>query len=89
MPQVKGEEELCTDDPKKNPDAALIPESMGQELLDSDQDDLVVERVVLEYLERADRIKEIQVIIGLRRDQIAAALNGEPISTVIRMARSR
>ncbi len=89
MVQAKGEEEPYTDDPKKNPDAALIPEATGQELLDSGQDDLVVERVVLEYLERADRIKEIQVIIGLRRDQIAAELNGEPVGTVIRMARSR
>ena len=48
-----------------------------------------MERVVLEYLERADRIKEIQVISGLRRGQITAALNGEPIGTVIRTARSR
>ncbi len=67
----------------------MIPEAAAQELLKSDQADLVVERVVLEYLERADRIKEIQVIIGLRRDQRTAALNGEPIRTVIRMARCR
>ncbi len=89
MLYVKGEQGLCTDDLKKNPDAALIPEARVQELLDSDQDDLVVERVLLEYLERADRIKEIQVINGLRRGQITAALNGEPVGTVIRMARSR
>ncbi len=62
---------------------------MGQELLNSDQDDLVVERVVLEHIERADSIKQIQVINGLRRGQITAALNGEPVGTVIRMARSR
>ncbi len=67
MLQVKDEEGLSIDDPKKNPDAALIPEAAAQELLGSGQDDLVVERVVLEYLERADRIKEIQVINGLRR----------------------
>ncbi len=89
MLSVTDEEGLHTDDPKKNPDAALILEAMGQEPQDSDPDDLVVERVVLEYLERADRIKEIQVISGLRRDQITAALNGEPIGTVIRTARSR
>ncbi len=62
---------------------------MGQEPQDSDPDDLVVEGVVLEYLQRADQLKEIQVINGLRRDQTAAALNGEPVGTVIRMARSR
>ena len=89
MLSVTDEEGLHTDDPKKNPDATSIPEATALELLDSGQDDLVVERVVLEYLERADRIKEIQVINGLRRGQITAALNGEPIGTVIRMARSR
>jgi len=52
--QVKGEEEPYTDDPKKNPDAALILEAMGQEAQDSDPDDLVVERVALEYPGRAD-----------------------------------
>ena len=47
---VKDEDGLYTDDPKKNPDATFIPEATAQELLDSGQDDLVVERVVLEYL---------------------------------------
>ena len=85
---VKDEDGLYTDDPKKNPDATLIPETTAQELLDSGQDDLVVERVVLEYLERADKIKEIRVINGLIRGQITAALNGEPVGSVIRAASS-
>ncbi len=85
---VKDEDGLYTDDPKKNPDATLIPEATAQELLDSGQDDLVVERVVLEYLERADKIKEIRIINGLRRGQITAALNGEPVGSVIRAASS-
>ena len=85
---VKDEDGLYTDDPKKNPDATLIPEATAQELLDSGQDDLVVERVVLEYLARADKIKEIRIINGLRRGQITAALNGEPVGSVIRAASS-
>ncbi len=85
---VKDEDGLYTDDPKKNPDATFIPEATAQELLDSGQDDLVVERVVLEYLERADKIKEIRVINGLVRGQITAALNGEPVGSVIRAASS-
>ena len=85
---VKDEDGLYTDDPKKNPDATLIPKATAQELLDSGQDDLVVERVVLEYLERADKIKEIRIINGLRRGQITAALNGEPVGSVIRAASS-
>ncbi len=67
MVQVKDEEGLYTDDPKQNPDATSIPEATALELLDSGQDDLVVERVVLEHIERADSIKQIQVINGLRR----------------------
>ena len=89
MLYVKDEEGLCTDDPKKNPDAASIPETTAQELLDSGEDDLFVAWVVLEHIERTDSIKQIQVINGLRRRQITAVLNGEPVGTVIRMARSR
>lgn len=48
MVQVKGEEEPYTDDPKKNPDATSIPEATALELLDSGQDDLVVEPAVLQ-----------------------------------------
>jgi molybdenum storage protein len=89
MVQVKDEEGRSIDDPKKNPDAALIPETTEQELLDSGEDDLLVAWVVVEHIERADSIQQIQVINELRRGQITAVLNGESNGTVIRMARSR
>src|SRR5690606_31975025 len=50
---IKDEDGLYSDDPKKNPDAKFIAETTAQELLDSGQDDLIVERVVLEYMIRA------------------------------------
>ncbi|NNF66174.1 MAG: uridine kinase, partial [Gammaproteobacteria bacterium] len=81
---IKDEDGLYTDDPKKNPDATLIPETTAAELLASGQDDLIVERVVLEYMTRAEKIKEIRIINGLKPGQISAALNGEAVGTVIR-----
>ena len=84
---IKDEEGLYTDDPKKNPDAKLIPESTARELLDSGQDDFIVERTVLEYLERAKSVKEIRVINGLKEGNVTRALNGEAIGSVIRSSK--
>ena len=81
---IKDEDGLYTDDPKKNPDAAFIPDTTCSALIDSGQDDLVVERVVLEYMQRADNIKEIQIINGTKRGNITAAMNGEHVGSVIR-----
>lgn len=81
---VKDEEGLYTDDPKKNPDATFIPEITARELLDGGQDDIVVERAVLDYLDRARSVKEIRVINGLVPGNITRALAGEAIGTVIR-----
>lgn len=81
---IKDEDGLYSDDPKKNPDAKFIAETTAQELLDSGQDDLIVERVVLEYMIRAANIKEIRVVNGMKRGQITAAFNGENVGTVIR-----
>ncbi|MBT8137894.1 MAG: uridine kinase [Gammaproteobacteria bacterium] len=81
---IKDEDGLYTDDPKKNPDAKLIPEANAAELLASGQDDLIVERVVLEYMTRAEKVKEIRIINGLKPGQVTAALNGEQVGSVIR-----
>lgn len=81
---IKDEDGLYTDDPKKNPDAEFIPETTAEELLSNGQDDLVVERVVLEYMQRATHMKEIRIINGLKQGQITAALNGENVGSVIR-----
>ena len=81
---IKDEDGLYTDDPKKNPSAKLIPETTAKALLDSNQDDLVVERIVLEYMLRARKIKQIRIINGLKRGQVTAALRGENVGTLIR-----
>lgn len=83
MIYVKDEDGLFTADPKKDPAASYIPRISVQELLDRDLQDLIVERAVLEFLARSRNICEIQFINGLKPGQLSAALNGEPVGTVI------
>lgn len=80
---IKDEDGLYTDDPKKNPDATFIPEITGTELIENGQDDLVVERVVLEYMQRAENVKSIQIINGTKKGLIKKALKGEHVGTII------
>ncbi len=80
---VKDENGLYTDDPKKNKDAKHIPRITAKELLAQDLPDLVVERVVLEYMQRSRFCTEIQIINGLEKGQLTRALAGEDVGTVI------
>jgi molybdenum storage protein len=83
MIYVKDEDGLYTADPKKDPGATHIPRISVQELVARDLDDLVVERAVLDLMLTARNIKEIQFVNGLKPDQLTAALDGEPVGTVI------
>lgn len=80
---IKDEHGLYTDDPKKNPDAVHIPRITARELVERGLPDLVVERVVVEYLPRARWCKELQIVNGLVRGQVLAALRGEDVGTII------
>ena len=83
MIYVKDEDGLYTADPKKDPGSNYIPRISVQELLTRDLDDLIVERAVLEFMVRARHIKEIQFVNGLKAGQLTAALDGEPVGTII------
>ncbi len=83
MVYVKDEDGLYTADPKKDAGATHIPRISVQELLARDLDDLVVERAVLELMLRARNIREIRFVNGLKPGQLTAALDGEPVGTVI------
>mgnify|MGYP003514211888 FL=1 len=80
---IKDEDGLYTDDPKKNPDATHIPRISVAELRARDLPDLVVERVVLEYLPRARACKELQIVNGTKPGQVLAALRGEDVGSII------
>jgi molybdenum storage protein len=83
MIYVKDEDGLYTADPKKNGAAEYIPRIDVEELLARDLDDLIVERAVLEFMMRARHIREIQFVNGLKPGQLTAALNDEPVGTII------
>lgn len=83
MIYVKDEDGLFTADPKKDASAVHIPRISVQELLARDLEDLVVERAVLELMLNARHITEIQFVNGLKPGQLTAALDGEPVGTVI------
>ncbi len=83
MIYVKDEDGLYTADPKKDSNARHIPRIALQELLAWDLNDLIVERAVLEMLQHARHIREIQFVNGLRPGQLTAALEGEPVGTII------
>lgn len=80
---IKDEAGLFEDDPKKNKAAKHIPRITAAELEKSDLPDMIVERVVITYLQRARFCTELQIINGLERGMITRALKGEDVGTII------
>jgi molybdenum storage protein len=80
---IKDEDGLYTNDPKKDPGAQRIERIGAAELLARDLPDLVLERAVIGYLPRARWCKELQVVNGLRPEVLRAALDGEPVGSII------
>ena len=81
---IKDEDGLYTDDPKKNPNARHIKSITAAELVAMGLPDVVLERIVIEYLPRAQWCKELQVINGLVPGNVLAALKGEDVGSIIR-----
>ncbi len=80
---IKDEDGLYTNDPKKDKGAKLIPRIAAQELIDMDLPDLVLERVVIQYLTRARFCTELQIVNGTKPGMITRALAGEDVGTII------
>ncbi|ACK64446.1 aspartate/glutamate/uridylate kinase [Rippkaea orientalis PCC 8801] len=80
---IKDEEGLYTADPKKEINAKFIKRISVQELKALDLQDVVVERPVLDFMERAKNRRSIRVINGLIRGNLTRALNGEDVGTEI------
>jgi molybdenum storage protein len=81
---IKDEDGLYTDDPKKNPAATHIESITAHELIARGLPDVVLERIVIEYLPRAQWCKELQIVNGLKPGQVLAALKGEDVGSIIR-----
>jgi molybdenum storage protein len=80
---IKDEDGLYEDDPKKNPKAKHIPRISARELLALNLPDLVLERVVIEYLTRARFCTELQIVNGMKRGLVTRAMAGEDVGTII------
>jgi molybdenum storage protein len=86
MTFVKDEDGLYTANPKTDENAQLIPEVTVDELLEMDLPDLVIERPLLELMRNARHAKSVQVVNGLKPGNIAKALAGEHVGTIITAA---
>jgi molybdenum storage protein len=80
---IKDEDGLYSDDPKKNPAAEHIPRITAKDLVARNLTDVVIERMVIEYLPRAQWCKELQVVNGLKPGTVLAALKGEDVGSII------
>jgi len=80
---VKDEDGLYEDDPKKRPGTPILSRITARELLARDLPDMIIERVVVEYLARSRFCTEVQIINGLRRGLLTRALEGEDVGTII------
>ncbi len=80
---IKDENGLYSDDPKKDPDATFIPEIGAKDLLESGQDDLVIERPCLEILQNSEVLEKVQIVNGLVPGNITRALKGEHVGSYI------
>ncbi len=83
---LKDEKGLYSADPKKEHAGELTfyDAISARELLELDLDDLIIERPILELLQRSKCIKQLQIIDAMRNPQlISAALEGEHVGTII------
>ncbi len=80
---IKDEQGLYTADPKKDPAAQFIPEIEINELLALDLNDLAIERSMLQALKDAHSLREVFIVNGLERGNVARAIEGEHIGTRI------
>ncbi|HJV34910.1 uridylate kinase [Geomonas sp.] len=82
---VKNVDGLYTEDPRVNPKAELIEEITVEELIKLDMEDMVLERKMLYLLRDTTNVKEIRIVNGHQRGNIAKASRGEKVGTVIRV----
>ncbi|MCG8417714.1 MAG: uridine kinase [Proteobacteria bacterium] len=80
---VKDENGLYDRDPKKHEDAKFIPRIGLDELLASDFEENILDKQLFKSWRVARNVNRIQIINGLSRGQLRAALRGEDVGTVI------
>jgi molybdenum storage protein len=80
---IKDQDGLYTDDPAKNAAAEFIPRIGAAELMERNLPSLILDRTVVETLQNARFVREIQIVNGLVPGNLLKALNGEHVGTII------
>jgi molybdenum storage protein len=80
---VKDQDGLYDKDPEKHSDAKHIERISTQEILSGNFEDLIIDRMVINMLDRARHLKEIHIVNGLKNGNIVKAMNGENAGTII------
>jgi molybdenum storage protein len=80
---VKDQDGLYTADPKVDRHAEFIPRITVAELRARGLRTLVIDRLVLDLLERGKHCRRLQIVNGTKPGMITRALNGEHVGTII------
>jgi molybdenum storage protein len=80
---VKDEDGLYDRDPKRHRDARLIPRITLDELLASPPQESILDRALFRQWRESKNVQRIQIVNGLRRGMLTAALDGKDVGTVI------
>lgn len=83
MIYVKDEDGLFTDNPKTAKNATFIPKITVGEMKSRGLQDSILEFPVLDLLQAARHVRQVQVINGLKPGNLTRALAGEQVGTLI------
>ncbi|OHC11886.1 MAG: uridine kinase, partial [Pseudomonadales bacterium GWC1_66_9] len=83
MIYVKDENGLYTANPKTSKNATFIPKISVDEMKEKGLHDSILEFPVLDLLQNAQHIREVQVVNGLVPGNLTRALAGEHVGTII------
>jgi molybdenum storage protein len=81
---IKDVDGLYDRDPKEHADARFIDEITVAELRERNLPTLPFDRVLIDLLQHARLVTQVQIINGLEPDRLAGALRGERVGTIIR-----
>jgi molybdenum storage protein len=80
---VKDVDGLYDKEPKTNPTASFIPKISTAELRERNFETLPFDRILIDLLDNSRLIRQFQIVNGCRPEQIAAAVEGEHVGTIV------
>jgi molybdenum storage protein len=85
---IKDEDGLYDRNPRRHPDARLFGAIDLDDLLAELPDETILDRTLFKAWKAARHVERIQIVNGLVRGQVTAALAGQDVGTVIRKRRA-